>query len=106
MELVRRGELSLMTIDQLHRRILDDLLERFGIAGLSEAETDHMNRIWHRLDPWPDARRGLERLREQFIVAPLSNGNLSLLTSMPTCAGTASCPPSWLATTSLIERHT
>ena len=82
MHRVRTGELPWMNIDALHRLILDDLLVRFNIAGLNEAEKDHLNRVWHRLDPWPDARQGLERLRQRFIVATLSNGNISLLTNM------------------------
>ena len=49
---------------------------------LGEEEKSHLNRVWHRLDIWPDAREGIERLRQRFLVAPLSNGNLSLLTSM------------------------
>jgi 2-haloacid dehalogenase len=82
MNRVRLGDLPWMNIDALHRLILDELLVRFNITGLSETEKDHLNRVWHRLEPWPDARQGLERLRQQFIVAPLSNGNLSLLTNM------------------------
>jgi 2-haloacid dehalogenase len=71
-----------LTIDALHRLILERLLEEFGLTGLSEAEIDHLNRVWHRLRPWPDARPGLRRLRRRFIVAPLSNGNVALLTNM------------------------
>ncbi len=82
MDRVRRGELPWMNIDALHRLILEDLLVRFSISGLSEADKDALNRIWHRLDPWPDARQGLERLRQRFTIAPLSNGNVALLTNM------------------------
>jgi len=82
MQRVGQGDLPWMNIDALHRLILDELLVRFNLTGLSEAEKDHLNRVWHRLEPWPDARRGLERLRQRFIVATLSNGNVSLLTNM------------------------
>ena len=74
MNRVRKGELPWLNIDALHRMILDGLLDEFEITGLSEAEKDHLNRVWHRLTPWPDAISGLQRLRERFIVAPLSNG--------------------------------
>ena len=67
--------------------ILDDLLDDLGIAGLSEAEKDHLNRAWHRLEPWPDAVAGLTRLRERYTIAPLSNGNVALLTNMAKNAG-------------------
>ncbi|HUN70125.1 MAG TPA: haloacid dehalogenase type II [Burkholderiales bacterium] len=79
---VRSGELPWMTIDQLHRLILDELLPRFGIEGLTEDEVDHLNRVWHRLEPWPDARRGLAALKRRRILATLSNGNMALLVNM------------------------
>ena len=82
MNRVRNGELPWMTIDELHRLILDGLLERFSITGLDEAEKDHLNRVWHRLDPWPDAVEGLTRLKSRFIIASLSNGNVALLVNM------------------------
>ena len=87
MDLVRRGELPWTNLDGLHRMVLDDLLEEFGITGLSEAEIDHFNRAWHRLTPWPDAVPGLARLRQRFVVATLSNGNVALLTNMAENAG-------------------
>ncbi len=82
MDRVRRGELPWMNIDSLHRLILDELLARFGVQGLSEADVQHLNRAWHRLRPWPDAVRGLARLKKKAIIATLSNGNVSLLTDM------------------------
>ena len=66
---------------------LDKILIDFGIAGLSAAETDGLNRAWHRLRPWPDAVAGLTRLKKKFIIAPLSNGNISLMTDMAKHAG-------------------
>ena len=82
MNRVRTGELPWLNIDALHRIILDELLERFEINGLSEAEKDRLNRVWHRLNPWPDVKEGLELLRERFTIATLSNGNIALLTNM------------------------
>jgi 2-haloacid dehalogenase len=82
MNRIRKGELPWTRIDALHRTILESLLGEYGIAGLSEAEKDHFNRAWHRLDPWPDAVDGLTRLKKKYIVATLSNGNVSLLTNM------------------------
>jgi 2-haloacid dehalogenase len=87
MDRVRRGELPWMKLDALHRIILDQLLSEFNIVGLGEAEKDHLNRVWHRLKPWPDAISGLERLRRGFIVATLSNGNMVLLVNMAKNAG-------------------
>jgi 2-haloacid dehalogenase len=82
MDRVRRGEFPWQTIDQLHRQILDQLCHEFDLTLLDEAERAHLNRAWHRLRPWPDARPGLRRLKRDYIIAPLSNGNLALLTHM------------------------
>lgn len=81
MQRVRQGELGWTTIDDLHRMILDGLLKQFQIT-LSEKETEHLNRVWHRLMPWPDALAGLHRLKSRFVLATLSNGNVSLLVNL------------------------
>ena len=79
---VRSGELPWTKLDALHRMILDELLDKFGIRTLSEADKQHWNRVWHRLTPWPDAVAGLTRLRQHYVLATLSNGNVALLTNM------------------------
>jgi 2-haloacid dehalogenase len=84
---VRRGELPWTNIDTLHRMRLDALLVQYGITNLSEADKDHLNRVWHRLTAWPDAVAGLTRLRTRYILATLSNGNVALLTNMAKYAG-------------------
>ena len=82
MDRVRRGEAPFEKIDVIHRAILEDVLKQFKIATLTEAEKAHLNLVWHRLRPWPDAVRGLKRLKSKLIVATLSNGNTSLLVNM------------------------
>ena len=84
---VRKGELPWTKLDDLHRMSLDRLLVEFGIKGWSEAEIDHLNRAWHRLDPWPDAVQGLTRLRRRFILATCSNGNVALIVNMAKRSG-------------------
>ena len=87
MEKVRKGELPWTKLDDLHRMLLEDLLQEFGMTGLSEAEKDHWNRVWHRLKPWPDAVAGLTRLKKKYTIATLSNGNVGLLNDMAKNAG-------------------
>jgi 2-haloacid dehalogenase len=87
MDRVRQGTLPWMKLDQLHRLTLDDLLVEFKITGLSEPEKDHLNLVWHRLTPWPDAVDGLARLKKQYVISTLSNGNISLLLEMAKFAG-------------------
>jgi 2-haloacid dehalogenase len=71
----------------LHRIILDQLLAEFHIEGLTEQEKNHWNRVWHRLKPWPDSVAGLTRLKKKYVIAPLSNGNIALLTNLSKHAG-------------------
>ncbi len=87
MERVRNGETPWTNLDSLHRASLEVLLEEFGIEGLSEDEKSHFNRVWHRLDPWPDSVEGLRRMKENCVISPLSNGNISLLANMAKRAG-------------------
>jgi 2-haloacid dehalogenase len=82
MNRVRTGELPWTPLDRLHRMTLDGLLVKFGLTGLPEQEVDNLNRAWHRLQPWSDAVPGLTQLKRKFIIAPLSNGNIALMTNM------------------------
>ena len=84
---VRSGKLPWTIIDDLHRMILDELVPEFGLQGLTEDDLDDLNRVWHRLSPWPDAIPGLTRLRTRYVLATLSNGNVALLVNMAKNAG-------------------
>lgn len=87
MQEVRSGKLPWTNIDGLHRRILERILEESGLDMLSEEEKADLNRVWHRLAPWPEAVRGLKRLKKGYLITTLSNGNVSLLTNMAKHAG-------------------
>ena len=87
MDRVRRGDLPWTKLDGLHRMILDRILVDFGLTTLTDTDKDELNRVWHRLKPWPDSPRGLARLKKKFIIAPLSNGNVSLMTDLAKHAG-------------------
>ena len=87
MQRVRSGELGWTRIDDLHRMILDAILPQFGLAHLDEAARAQLNRVWHRLAPWPDAVEGVRRLKARYLCCTLSNGNLGLLTRMARHAG-------------------
>jgi 2-haloacid dehalogenase len=88
MNKVRNGQLPWTKLDDLHRMVLEEVLSEFRMMPtLSEEEKDHFNRVWHRLKPWPDSVSGLKRLKKKFLIAPLSNGNVALLTNMAKNAG-------------------
>jgi len=82
MDKVQNGELPWTKLDDLHRMMLTETLKKFDIHSLSDEEKEQLNRVWHRLKPWPDSVAGLQRLKSRFVIAPLSNGNISLLTNM------------------------
>ncbi len=82
MEEVRSGRLPFCKLDVLHRHNLERVLPRFGITGLPEDVMVQLNLAWHRLDAWPDVTRGLARLRRKFQIAPVSNGNISLMVAL------------------------
>lgn len=87
MNRVRSGELPWTKLDDLHRAVLNELVEEFSLTGMTEEELQHFNQAWHRLSPWPDSIAGLLRLRNDYVIAPLSNGNVSLLLNMAKNAG-------------------
>ncbi len=82
MEEVRSGRIPFGKLDVLHRRNLDRILPRFGAGSLSEEERRTLNRAWHRLDAWPDVTPGLARLKRKYLLAPLSNGNVSIMVDL------------------------
>jgi 2-haloacid dehalogenase len=82
MDEVRLGRIPFCKLDVLHRRNLDLILPRFKISGLSEAELHDLNLAWHRLDAWPDVPPGLTRLKRRYMLAPVSNGNISLMVGL------------------------
>jgi 2-haloacid dehalogenase len=84
---VMSGELPWTLIDDLHRMILDDVLPKFGLGHLDEAARRDLNRVWHRLEAWPDSVAALQRLKRKYILCTLSNGNVGLLTRMAKRAG-------------------
>ena len=87
MDGVRRGDREWRNLDALHRESLITLISRFGITGLTDDDIEHLNTIWHRLEPWPDSVEGLTRLKKKFVLATLSNGNVALLVNMARKAG-------------------
>lgn len=80
MERVRNGSRPFTRLDVLHRENLETVLDRLGVdpATIPPPVLDEANLSWHRLNPWPDSVPGLTRLKERFIIAPLSNANVRL----------------------------
>jgi 2-haloacid dehalogenase len=82
MEEVRTGAIPFSKLDVLHRRNLERVLPRFGLGGLAEEVRSALNLAWHRLDAWDDVAPGLTQLKRRFWLAPVSNGNISLMVDL------------------------
>jgi 2-haloacid dehalogenase len=82
MEEVRSGRRPFSKLDLLHRRNLDVVLKAYGIDHVDQATRSHLNLAWHRLAAWPDVVPGLTALRQQYLLAPCSNGNISLMVDL------------------------
>jgi 2-haloacid dehalogenase len=87
MQRVRSGEIAFRPLDDLHDECLDELLPLLGLNEVTPGQRAHINRVWHRLDPWPDSVPALARLKRRYFVATLSNGNIALLAGMAKRAG-------------------
>lgn len=87
MERIRSGVRPWTKLDDLHLENLIEVLDELGVKALTKAQVHDLNRIWHRLEPWPDTVEGLRRLKERYIIATLSNGNVSLIVNMAKHAG-------------------
>jgi 2-haloacid dehalogenase len=82
MDAVRTGKWPWTRVDRIYRLKLDDIIPKYGLNRLGEEERTHLNHVWHRLTPWPDAVGGLDRLKRGYVIAPLSNSDLDCLVSM------------------------
>jgi 2-haloacid dehalogenase len=82
MDAVRTGKWPWTRVDRIYRLKLDDIIPKYGLDRLGEEERTHLNRVWHRLRPWPDAVAGLDRLKRGYVIGPLSNSDLDCLVSM------------------------
>lgn len=73
-----------VTLDVLHREMLESTLAAYGIerSSLDSDIVADLNQSWHRLDPWPDAVEGITRLKAKFPVVTLTNGNIEMMLAM------------------------
>ncbi|MEM9678092.1 MAG: haloacid dehalogenase type II [Pseudomonadota bacterium] len=88
MERIRSGGRGYVPLDDLHRENLDETLQTFGLAkALDDSQKAELNRVWERLDPWPDVVEGLTKLKAYAIIAPCSNGSIALMTRLAKYGG-------------------
>src|SRR5204862_6233237 len=80
----------------------DEVVRELALEQLSESDLDRLVLAWHHLPPWPDAVRGLTRLRSRFVLATLSNGGMALLVDL---ARSASLPFDCILSTELVKSY-
>ncbi len=66
-------------IDDVHRRMLDEVIGEFGLGKLTAEDRDEVWRTWHALEAWPDFATALARLRKRYVVASFTILTTSLV---------------------------
>ncbi|KZT00881.1 haloacid dehalogenase [Laetiporus sulphureus 93-53] len=83
---VARGGPGPSNVDEMHRQILDSMLQTPRWAHLAPlwdgVERAELVMAWHRTKGWPDTTAGLYALKKHAIIGTLSNGNVRLLVDM------------------------
>jgi 2-haloacid dehalogenase len=99
---VRHGEIPWQNLDGLHRVMLDEVVVEFALQALTPTDLDRLVLAWHHLPPWPDAVRGLSRLRANFVLTTLSNGGMAQLVDL---ARAGSLPFDCILSTELVRSY-
>jgi len=82
LESATRGSHNWVSVHSVYRRVLDSVLDEYGITDLLATDRDELTLAWQRLRPWPDVVPGLTRMRRMFTVATLSNADVSAVVSI------------------------
>ncbi len=88
-EPIRSGQRAFVSLDVINMENLEACLAQFDLSPshFTRGELETLNLAWHKLKPWPGSIEGITRLKEHFIVAPLSDGNTKLLVNMAKHSG-------------------
>jgi len=85
-DMATNGNPRKLNLDQIHREILDELIEKSDNQGLKDAWDEDVrtsvNMAWHRLNPWADSSKGLDMLKREFKIGTLTNGTLELMINL------------------------
>jgi 2-haloacid dehalogenase len=84
---VLAGDQPFQSLDVLHAGMLEDVIAEHGLHALGPEDQAELVLGWHRLRPWPDSVPGLSAMRQRYILTPLSNGGVGLLTRLAKSAG-------------------
>src|SRR5512140_996348 len=65
--------------DDVHRKVLDEVIADFALEALTAEDRDAIWRTWHALDAWPDFPATQARLRRKYVVTSLTLLTTSLV---------------------------
>ena len=66
-------------IEDVHRRMLDGVIEEFALTALTAEDRESVWRKWHALDTWPDVPPALGRLKTKYVVVSFTILSTSLV---------------------------
>jgi 2-haloacid dehalogenase len=66
-------------IDEVHRRMLDAVIEGFKLSALTGEDRENIWRKWHALDTWLDVPPALVRLKTKYVVVSFTILSMSLV---------------------------
>lgn len=89
MEKIRSGERHWVPLNVLNRESLEEVLKGHGVDvhTIPDTELLALNRAWDHLEPWPDVREGLARLKRRYPIVTISNGHVSGMIALARHAG-------------------
>jgi 2-haloacid dehalogenase len=83
---INADELPWMTMEDVHRLALQAPLARHRLT-LTDEEIDGLVRARWRLRPWPDSVAGLTRLKQKYVISPISNASVAGMVRLAKFAG-------------------
>lgn len=69
----------LFNIDDVHRTMLEAVIQEHGLSAFTPEDRDAIHRTWHELDAWPDFPAALARLRKDYAVVAFTILSTSLI---------------------------
>ena len=98
---IAKGAKQWCPVEQITMEKLNDLLAESKID-LPSHEKDQINAVLRKLKPWDDVVEGLTLLKENFFIAPLTNGDLTFIASS---SKSAAMPWDFILTGSMFKRY-
>ena len=87
LDAVLTGKRGWTPVDTIYREALDRLLQDRKLDFFTETERRQLNFAWQKIQPWLDVLPGLQRLKQKFKLATLSNADVSAVINISKFGG-------------------